>query len=70
MPLRALTLDRGGDLGERMGGGGEVAVGELSGGVLYMLWGGDVLMARLMGFVWRRQCGLRTSSSWGGDDFV
>ena len=32
MPLRALTLDRGGDLGERMGGGGgKVAVGELSG---------------------------------------
>ena len=40
-------------------------VGELSGGVLYMLWGGGVLM----GFVWRRQCGLWTSSSWGRGRF-
>ena len=44
MPLRALTLDTGG-LGERIGRGEKVVVGELSGSVLYMLWGGDVLMA-------------------------
>ena len=44
MPLRALTLDRGGDPGREDWEGGKVVVGELSSSVLYILWGGGVLI--------------------------
>ena len=40
MLLRALTLDREGDPGREDWEGGKVVVGDLSGSVLYMLWGG------------------------------
>ena len=67
MPLRALTLDRGGDLGERIGGGG---VGLWSGscpaasctccGVVVCLW--DLYGVDSV------DCGLPHRG--GGEDFV